>query len=92
MGGQRHAPAALPPGRRPGTHRMEGWVGRRAGLVILAPTGIRYPDVQLVEFRYTSYIIPAPKHSDAGKLRYPATPFSRSNRMKQFLGKVSPLC
>ena len=32
MGGQHHAPAALPPGRRPGT---EGWVGTRASLNII---------------------------------------------------------
>ena len=25
VGGQRHAPAALPPGRRPGTHSIGGW-------------------------------------------------------------------
>ena len=30
--GQRHAPAVLPPGRRPGTHCIGGWVGPRAGL------------------------------------------------------------
>jgi hypothetical protein len=32
VGGQRHAPAALPPGNRPGTHCTGGWVGPRAGL------------------------------------------------------------
>jgi hypothetical protein len=32
VGGQRHAPAALHPGKRPGTHRTGGWVGHRAGL------------------------------------------------------------
>jgi len=32
MGGQRHAPAALTPGKRPGAHCIEGWVGPRAGL------------------------------------------------------------
>ena len=32
VGGQRHAPAALPPGKRPGTHCTEGWVSPRAGL------------------------------------------------------------
>ena len=32
MGGQRHAPAALPPGKRPGTHCVGDWVGLRAGL------------------------------------------------------------
>jgi len=32
LGGQRHAPAALPPGKRPGTHCIGGWMGPRAGL------------------------------------------------------------
>jgi hypothetical protein len=32
VGGQRHAPAALPTGKRPGTHCTGGWVGPRAGL------------------------------------------------------------
>jgi hypothetical protein len=32
MGGQLHAPAALPPGKGPGTHCIGGWVGPRAGL------------------------------------------------------------
>ena len=31
VGGQRHAPAALPP-ERPGTHCKEGWVGPRTGM------------------------------------------------------------
>jgi hypothetical protein len=31
-GGQRHAAATLPPGERPGTHCLGGWVGPRAGL------------------------------------------------------------
>jgi hypothetical protein len=30
--GQRHAPAALPLGKRLGTHFTRGWVGHRAGL------------------------------------------------------------
>ena len=30
--GQRHAPTALPPGKRPGTHCIGGWVSPRAGL------------------------------------------------------------
>jgi hypothetical protein len=29
---QPHAPAALPPGKRPVTHYIGGWVGPRAGL------------------------------------------------------------
>jgi hypothetical protein len=32
VGGQRHAPAALPPGKRPGTHCTGGWLGPRADL------------------------------------------------------------
>ena len=32
MRGQRHSPAALYPGERPGTHCTVGWVGPRAGL------------------------------------------------------------
>ena len=32
VGGQRHAPAALLQGNRPGTHCIRGWVGRKAGL------------------------------------------------------------
>jgi len=30
--GQRHAPVAIPPVKRPGTHRTGGWVGLRSGL------------------------------------------------------------
>jgi hypothetical protein len=32
VSGQLHAPTALPPGKRPGTHYIEGWVDPRAGL------------------------------------------------------------
>jgi hypothetical protein len=32
VGGEHHAPAALAPGKRPGTHCTGGWVGPRAGL------------------------------------------------------------
>ena len=31
VGGQRHAPAALPP-KRPGTHCIGGWAGPRGAL------------------------------------------------------------
>jgi hypothetical protein len=33
VGGQLHAPAALPPGKRSGTHCVGDWVGPRAGLM-----------------------------------------------------------
>ena len=44
-----HAPASLPPGKNPGTHRVGGWVGPTAGLDVLeeksfASDGIRTPD------------------------------------------------
>ena len=46
--GQRHAPAALNLGDKPGTHCIGGWVGPRAGLDVYGnfrpPTGIRSPD------------------------------------------------
>jgi hypothetical protein len=32
VGSQRHAPAVLPPGKRPRTHCIGGWVGPKAGL------------------------------------------------------------
>jgi hypothetical protein len=32
VGGQLHAPAALPPGKRPSTQYIGGWVYPRAGL------------------------------------------------------------
>jgi hypothetical protein len=32
MGGKRHSPSALPPGKKLGTHCIGGWVGPRAGL------------------------------------------------------------
>ena len=44
--GQHHAPAALPPGKRPGTHCTGGWVGPGTvwtGAVNLAPNGARTP-------------------------------------------------
>ena len=43
VGGQRHAPAALPTGKRSGAHCIGGWVGSRAGLDAcgtFAPTGL----------------------------------------------------
>jgi hypothetical protein len=43
VGGHRHAPAALPSGKRPGTHCIGGWMGCRAGLEDLAPIRIRLP-------------------------------------------------
>jgi hypothetical protein len=47
VGGQRHAPAALPPGKRLHTHCTGGWVAPGpiwTGVKNLAPTGIRAPN------------------------------------------------
>jgi len=38
VGGQRHAPAALPPGNGPGTHCIGGWVDPTAGLELTHET------------------------------------------------------
>jgi hypothetical protein len=46
-GGQRHSPAALPPGKRPGTRFSGGWVGLSDGLDECGkspPPGIRSPN------------------------------------------------
>ena len=52
VSGQQHAPAALHPRERPGTHFTgpQGWSGRAENLV---PTGIRSQTVQPVVSRYT---------------------------------------
>jgi hypothetical protein len=63
VGGQNHAPAALTPGKRPGTHCIGGWVGPRAGLdgcwKSRPPQGFDPRTVQLVASRYTDWAIPA---------------------------------
>jgi hypothetical protein len=63
VGGQLHAPAALPPGKRPGTHFTGGWVGPqgRSGRVrkISPPPGFDPRTVQPVASRYADWAIPA---------------------------------
>jgi hypothetical protein len=58
VGGQCHGPAALLPGKRPGTHRVGGWVGPRAGL-ISPPLGFNPRTIRPIASRYTDYAIPA---------------------------------
>ena len=57
VSGQHHAPAALPPGERHGTHCTGGWVGHRAGLdgggKSRPPPGFDPRTVQPVASRYT---------------------------------------
>jgi hypothetical protein len=63
VGGQLHAPAVLPPGNRPVTHCIGGWVGPRAGLDGCEKShpspGFNPRTVQPVASRYTDYAIPA---------------------------------
>jgi len=59
VGGQRHAPAALSPEKRPGTHRIGDWVGPRAGLDGCGksrppPPGFDPRTAQPVASRYTN--------------------------------------
>ena len=60
MGVVHHAPAALTPGKRPGTHFIGGWVGPWAGLdgeENPAPTGFEHRTVQPMASRYTDWAI-----------------------------------
>jgi hypothetical protein len=43
VSGRLHASAALPPGKKPCTHWIGGWVGRRAGLDAVARREIPTP-------------------------------------------------
>ena len=67
VGGESHAPAALPPGKSPGTHCTGGWVGSTADLngcgeeKISCPTGLRTPNRQPAASRYTDYVLPVPR-------------------------------
>jgi hypothetical protein len=56
VGVQRHAAAAVPPGKRLGTPCRGGWVGTRAGLEGCGkprPHRDSIPDFQSVESRYS---------------------------------------
>ena len=63
VGGQCNAPAALPPGERPGTHFIGGWVRPRDGLNRCGksrpPPGFDPRTVQPVASRYAGCAIPA---------------------------------
>jgi hypothetical protein len=61
MGGQLHAPAALPQGKRPGTH-CTGWAGLDGCGKSPPPPGFDPRTVQPVASPYTNYAIPA--HSE----------------------------
>ena len=57
-GDQRHAPTASPPGKRPSTHCIGGWVGPRASLdgygKSRPPPGFDPRTLQPVASRYTA--------------------------------------
>jgi hypothetical protein len=66
VGGQSHAPAALPPGKtRYPLHRRLGEPQGRSGQVrkILPPAGFDLRTFQAVASRYTYYAIPAQRSS-----------------------------
>jgi hypothetical protein len=59
--GRRHAPAALPPGKRPGTHCLGEWVvqGRSGKFWKNSPSPVLDPQtVQPIATRYFDYAIP----------------------------------
>jgi hypothetical protein len=66
VAGQPHALAALPPGKRPGTHCMGGWVGPNAGLDGCGkshpPQGFDPRTIHSGASRYTDWAIPAHSH------------------------------
>ena len=66
VGGQRHAAAALPPGKRPSAQlyrRLGGPQGRSGQARKISPTlGFDPRTVQPVARRYTDYAIPAHIH------------------------------
>jgi hypothetical protein len=63
VGGQRHATAALVPGKRLSTHGTGGWVGCWSGLdgckIFRPPPAFDYGTIQPVTSRYTNYAIAA---------------------------------
>jgi hypothetical protein len=64
MGGQRHAAASLPPGKKTGNHFIGDWVGPTTGLIgcgkSCPPPGFDPRTFQSVATRYTDYAIPNP--------------------------------
>jgi hypothetical protein len=71
MGGQRHAPATLPPGKWPGTHFAGGWAGLEAGLDVYTKFRPQLDfETQIIQpeaTRYTAAIPPASSRSYAHK-------------------------
>jgi hypothetical protein len=75
VGVQRHAPAAVPLGNKPGTHCTGGWLDPRDGLERaenLATTGTRYPDrtARSESLYRLSYLGPQSSITPGGKTSY----------------------
>jgi len=76
VSGQQHAPAALYPRERPGTHFTGGWVGTRAGLdgrKISSPPGFDPRAVQPVA--QSLYRLSYPVHKRVADISEPAAFF-----------------
>lgn len=63
MSVQRHAPAFLPPEKRPSTNCVGSWEDPRAGLHGCPPPGFNPRSVQPAASRYANYTIPAHRSS-----------------------------
>ena len=59
VGGQRIAPAGLPPGKRPGTLCIVRWVRPRGGLECCGKSSTHRDSIPEPSSRYTDYAIPA---------------------------------
>ena len=78
VGGQTHAPAALPLGKRPGTHCIGGWVGPRARL-----NGCEKSRP------YRNFFFLVQKQNNCSNLMsYHTYPFKNINKMKISLSNV----
>jgi len=74
VGDQCHAPAALPPGKRPGSHRIGGWVSPRSCLdrceKSRPPPGFDPQAVQSVASRYKAGTVRISNRSGLKLLRH----------------------
>jgi len=68
VGGRPPPPAALPPGKRPGTHCIGGWVGPRTGLDGCEKSRPLRDSIPVAS-SYTDYVIPAHPSKRGEKLK-----------------------
>jgi len=67
LGGQRHALAALPPAKRPGTHFTRVWVGLRTGLDGCGNSHPTHWNSISVASRYSDYTMPVRNLSQSSR-------------------------